>query len=141
VLSVSIGTTIRISSATRHVNALSRIAAFAALVDDLAHPGAARASRLAAILVGPHDLARFSEFSRTPMFNTYGGRDHHLTSSCLLAAQDRGQPDRRASGEWAWAPGATTSRRAGVTSQGGGDIKPEHIAATLPPTRARSRGA
>ncbi|MFT3711419.1 MAG: DUF1501 domain-containing protein [Archangium sp.] len=27
----------------------------------------------------------FSEFSRTPMINTREGRDHHLTSSCLLA--------------------------------------------------------
>ena len=27
----------------------------------------------------------FSEFSRTPMINTRDGRDHHLTSSCLVA--------------------------------------------------------
>lgn len=27
----------------------------------------------------------FSEFSRTPLINTRDGRDHHLTSSCLLA--------------------------------------------------------
>lgn len=27
----------------------------------------------------------FSEFSRTPMINTREGRDHHLTSSCLVA--------------------------------------------------------
>jgi len=30
-------------------------------------------------------LFAFSEFARTPMFNQFGGRDHHLTSSCLLA--------------------------------------------------------
>lgn len=30
-------------------------------------------------------LMVFSEFSRTPLINTRGGRDHHFTSSCLLA--------------------------------------------------------
>lgn len=30
-------------------------------------------------------LLVFSEFSRTPLINTRDGRDHHVTSSCLLA--------------------------------------------------------
>jgi uncharacterized protein (DUF1501 family) len=30
-------------------------------------------------------LLVFSEFSRTPTINSRGGRDHHLTSSCLLS--------------------------------------------------------
>lgn len=30
-------------------------------------------------------LMVFSEFSRTPLVNSRGGRDHHLASSCLLA--------------------------------------------------------
>ena len=30
-------------------------------------------------------ILAFSEFGRTPMINTLGGRDHHLGNSCLLA--------------------------------------------------------
>jgi uncharacterized protein (DUF1501 family) len=30
-------------------------------------------------------LVVFSEFARTPIINSRGGRDHHLTSSCLLS--------------------------------------------------------
>lgn len=50
------------------------------LVTDLrtsAHPGGGNFMDHTTIVV-------FSEFSRTPMINGSGGRDHHISSSCLL---------------------------------------------------------
>ena len=55
--------------------------AVARMIDDLAErPYDAHSSWLDhTIIVG------FSEFSRTPMINLNGGRDHHITNSCFLA--------------------------------------------------------
>lgn len=71
-----------------HANRLyPGIASLAALIDDLANS-----------TIGPgHGLPEedkwldhttiiaFSEFARTPLMNQFGGRDHHLANSCLIA--------------------------------------------------------
>jgi hypothetical protein len=76
-------------------------------------------------------LLGFSEFSRTPLFNNFGGRDHHLTGSCILAgAGIRGNQVFGASSDvglaaqrWDFANNRP--------SESGEVIKPDHIAATL----------
>jgi hypothetical protein len=76
-------------------------------------------------------LLGFSEFSRTPLFNTYGGRDHHLTGSCILAgAGIRGHTVFGASSDVGMAP-ARWDLRANRPSDSGENIKPEHLGATL----------
>jgi uncharacterized protein (DUF1501 family) len=78
------------------------------------------------------NLMVFSEFSRTPMINTREGRDHHLTSSCLLAG-----PGIRGNTVF----GASTNQGMGVTkwnfrtgaldATGGAVIRPPDVHATL----------
>jgi len=118
-----------------HADALyPGIAAFAALVDDLAKsPAPPELQRLGGDSWLDHTtLLAFSEFSRTPMFNQFGGRDHHLTSSCLLAgAGIVGNQVIGASGEVGMGPGRYDFKTRRTTSNGGENIKPEHIAATL----------
>lgn len=74
----------------------------------------------------------FSEFSRTPMINTREGRDHHLTSSCLVAGPGiRGNTVFGASSntgmttqKWNFATGA-------LDATGGAQIRPADVHATL----------
>jgi uncharacterized protein (DUF1501 family) len=74
----------------------------------------------------------FSEFSRTPMINTRDGRDHHLTSSCLLAGPGiRGNTVFGASSntgmtsqKWNFATGA-------LDATAGAQIRPADVHATL----------
>ncbi len=74
----------------------------------------------------------FSEFSRTPMINTREGRDHHLTSSCLVAGPGiKGNTVFGASSntgmstqKWNFATGA-------LDATGGAVIRPADVHATL----------
>lgn len=74
----------------------------------------------------------FSEFSRTPMINARDGRDHHLTSSCLVAGPGiRGNLAFGAASEngmqtqkWNFATGA-------LDPTGGAVIRPADVHATL----------
>jgi uncharacterized protein (DUF1501 family) len=77
-------------------------------------------------------LMVFSEFSRTPMINTREGRDHHLTSSCLVAGPGiKGNTVFGASSntgmttqKWNFANGA-------LDATGGAVIRPADVHATL----------
>lgn len=74
----------------------------------------------------------FSEFSRTPMINTRDGRDHHLTSSCLVAGPGiKGDTVFGASSntgmqtqKWNFTTGA-------LDAAGGALIRPADVHATL----------
>ncbi|HEY0882364.1 MAG TPA: DUF1501 domain-containing protein [Archangium sp.] len=74
----------------------------------------------------------FSEFSRTPLINTREGRDHHLTSSCLVAGPGiKGNTVFGASTntgmgiqKWNFATGA-------VDASAGAVIRPADVHATL----------
>lgn len=74
----------------------------------------------------------FSEFSRTPMINTRDGRDHHLTSSCLVAGPGiKGNTVFGASSntgmqtqKWNFTTGA-------LDAAGGALIRPADVHATL----------
>jgi hypothetical protein len=73
----------------------------------------------------------FSEFSRTPMYNNFNGRDHHISNSCLLVgAGIRGNTVFGASSNLGMGPMRWdfNNNRA---SDAGQNIQPEHIAATL----------
>ncbi len=74
----------------------------------------------------------FSEFSRTPMLNARGGRDHALTNACVLAgAGIRGGQVVGRSADIALAP-MPTNLVTGLPDTAKGEIiKPEHIYRTL----------
>lgn len=113
---------------TGHAPALyTGVSAFTSLLDDLRsspHPEGGT-------FLDHTTVLGFSEFSRTPMFNNYGGRDHHLTGSCILAgAGIRGNTVVGASSNVGMAPSRYDFAR-GVISPTGENIQPEHIAATL----------
>ncbi len=73
----------------------------------------------------------FSEFTRTPMYNNFGGRDHHICGSCLLVgAGIRGNTVVGASSNLGMAPMRWDFRENRV-SDAGQAILPEHVAATL----------
>jgi uncharacterized protein (DUF1501 family) len=101
--------------------------ALAMLVDDLratAHPGGGNFMDHTTVLV-------FSEFSRTPLINASGGRDHHLTNSCLLmGAGVKHNYVFGASGNIGMSPGTFDLRNGQATSTGE-NILPEHIIATV----------
>ena len=64
--------------------------AVARMIDDLAERPYDHSSWLDhTIIVG------FSEFSRTPLLNLNGGRDHHITNSCFLAGGSVMRPNHR----------------------------------------------
>lgn len=112
------------------------IASLAALIDDLATS-----------TVGPgHGLPEgdkwldhttivaFSEFSRTPLMNQFGGRDHHLANSCLIAgAGIRGNTVVGESGRVAMGIGLWDfiNNRVTDSPEQGRAIMPPDIAATL----------
>jgi hypothetical protein len=120
---------------TNHADALyGGIAALAALIDDLGRSEAPRdLQEIGGKTWLDHTtILAFSEFARTPLFNQFGGRDHHLCSSCLLAgAGIAGDQIVGASGEVGMGPGRYDFKARRAVTEGGENITPEHIAATL----------
>ncbi|MCO4761046.1 MAG: DUF1501 domain-containing protein [Myxococcales bacterium] len=77
-------------------------------------------------------IVAFSEFSRTPMINQRGGRDHSLTNACLVAgAGIKGGQVIGASADIALAPTKTNVSTGESDNSNGEIIKPEHIYRTL----------
>ena len=115
---------------TQQTHATNQRAGFNALnllVTDLratAHPGGGNFMDHTTILV-------FSEFARTPTINATGGRDHHLSNSCLLmgAGLKHNQVVGR-SGDIGMSPGLV-DLRTGANDPNGSNIFPEHIIATV----------
>lgn len=103
------------------------IQAFTALLSDLSsspHPEGGS-------FLDHTTLVGFSEFSRTPMYNTTNGRDHHITGSCILAgAGIRGNTVVGESSNIGMAPGRWNISM-NRSDPDGENLKPEHVAATL----------
>jgi uncharacterized protein (DUF1501 family) len=101
--------------------------ALAMLVDDLRgspHPGGGNFMDHTTILV-------FSEFARTPLINASGGRDHHISNSCLLmGAGVKHNYVFGSSGDIGMSPG-TFDLRTGQATPSGENILPEHVIATV----------
>jgi uncharacterized protein (DUF1501 family) len=73
----------------------------------------------------------FSEFSRTPLINASGGRDHHLCNSCLLiGAGIKHNYVFGRSGDIGMSPG-TFDLKTGAADPNGENIFPEHVIATV----------
>lgn len=73
----------------------------------------------------------FSEFARTPTINATGGRDHHLSNSCLLmGAGLKHNLVVGRSGDIGMSPGLV-DLRTGANDPNGSNIFPEHIIATV----------
>jgi uncharacterized protein (DUF1501 family) len=76
-------------------------------------------------------IVGFSEFSRTPLLNTRGGRDHALMNACfLLGGGIRGGTVIGASSDVGMSPQAV-NLATGLVDPGGTILKPEHIWRTL----------
>ena len=76
-------------------------------------------------------IVGFSEFSRTPLLNTRGGRDHALTNACfLLGGNVRGGQVIGASSDVGMQP-TTTNLTTGISDPEGEVIRPEHVLQTL----------
>jgi uncharacterized protein (DUF1501 family) len=76
-------------------------------------------------------IVGFSEFSRTPMLNARGGRDHSLTGACFLAgAGIQGGVSVGASSDRGMEPQAI-NLQTGAVDLGGEVPKPEHVLQTL----------
>jgi uncharacterized protein (DUF1501 family) len=76
-------------------------------------------------------IVGFSEFSRTPLMNTRGGRDHALMNACFLAGgKIRGGQVIGASSDVGMQP-TTTNLLTGQTDPDGEVIRPEHVLQTL----------
>jgi hypothetical protein len=76
-------------------------------------------------------IVGFSEFSRTPMLNTRGGRDHALTNACfLMGGKVRGGQVIGASSDVGMMP-TTTNLLTGRPDPEGEVILPEHVLQTL----------
>ena len=118
-----------------HADALyGGTAALAALMDDLARSEAPEElQKIGGKTWLDHTtILAFSEFARTPLFNQFGGRDHHLCSSCLVAgAGIVGDQVIGASGEVGMGPGRYDFKARRAVREGGENITPEHVAATL----------
>jgi len=102
--------------------------AIATMVDELAtteHPDGQGTWLERTYIVG------FSEFSRTPLLNASGGRDHHITNSCfVMGGKVRGGQIIGASTDVGMeAP--LVDRSTGQVSPEGEIIKPEHVWRTL----------
>lgn len=130
VVSISIGngTDTHFTGNAGHANLLyPGIKAFTTLLQDLAttpHPEGGS-------FLDHTTLLGFSEFSRTPLFNQFGGRDHHLTGSCILAgAGIRGNSVFGASSDVGMAAQRWDFAN-NRPSDSGEIIRPEHICATL----------
>ena len=103
----------------------------ARMVDDLAsreYKGTGRSWLDHTTIVG------FSEFSRTPLLNANGGRDHALTNACfLLGGGIRGGQSIGASSDIGMQPTACDLRsgRSVANPNAGEVIRPEHVLQTL----------
>ena len=76
-------------------------------------------------------IVGFSEFSRTPLINVRGGRDHSLTNACFVAGGNiRGNQVIGASSDLALQP-TKTNLVTGLPDLGGEVIRPEHVLQTL----------
>lgn len=76
-------------------------------------------------------IAVFSEFSRTPLINGSGGRDHHISSSCLLVgAGVKKNTVFGKTGDVGLTPGRV-DLATGLPSDNGFSVQPEDIVATL----------
>ena len=74
----------------------------------------------------------FSEFSRTPLINASGGRDHHLCSSALLmGAGFKHNTVFGKSGDIGMAPGRVNLKTGELDPNNGENILPEHVIATV----------
>jgi uncharacterized protein (DUF1501 family) len=101
--------------------------ALADLVTDLrstAHPAGGNFMDHTTILV-------FSEFSRTPLINASGGRDHHITNSCmLLGAGIKHNFVFGRSGDVGLSAGVV-DHNTGLPDPNGFQVLPDHIIATV----------
>lgn len=101
--------------------------ALSALVDDLRateHPNGGNFMEHTTIMV-------FSEFARTPLINATGGRDHHLSSSCLLMGKGvRHNYVLGKSGDIGMAPGRINPVT-GELDPNGENIFPDQIIASV----------
>ncbi|HEX8437648.1 DUF1501 domain-containing protein [Archangium sp.] len=113
---------------THATNLRTGFDALALLVKDLRnslHPSGGTFMDHTTILV-------FSEFARTPLINATGGRDHHLTNSCLLiGAGLKHNMVFGHSGDIGMAPGLVDLKTGAKDSNNGSNILPEHIIATV----------
>ncbi|MFM2153537.1 MAG: hypothetical protein RL199_1972 [Pseudomonadota bacterium] len=76
-------------------------------------------------------IVGFSEFSRTPMLNDQGGRDHHLANSCLLLGGSiKGGTVIGATSDVGMMP-QPVNLATGLVDPGGELLKPEHVLRTL----------
>jgi uncharacterized protein (DUF1501 family) len=113
---------------THATNLRTGFDALSLLVDDLrqtAHPSGGNFMDHTTVLV-------FSEFARTPLINSTSGRDHHLTSSCMLMGA--GVTHNKVfgySGDVAMAPCVVDLKTGAADPNNGGNILPEHIIATV----------
>lgn len=72
----------------------------------------------------------FSEFSRTPLLNERGGRDHSLTNSCFLIGAGVRPGTYGASSDFGMEP-TTVDLTTGRPSPGGEVVRPEHVLLAL----------
>lgn len=101
--------------------------ALARLVDDLK----ATPHKSGGTFMDHTTIMVFSEFARTPLINSQGGRDHHLCSSCLLmGAGVKHNYVFGRSGDIGMAPG-TFDLATGASTTSGENIFPEHVIATV----------
>lgn len=112
------------------------MASLAALIDDLANStiGPGHGLPEGDKWLDHTTIVAFSEFSRTPLMNQFGGRDHHLASSYLIAgAGIRGNTVVGESGRVAMGIGLWdfVNNRATDSPEQGRAIMPPDIAATL----------
>ncbi len=101
--------------------------ALADLISDLKdsdHPSGGKFIEHTTILV-------FSEFSRTPLINASGGRDHHLTNSCAIIGKGvKHNFVFGASGNVGMSPGVV-SYDTGLPDPNGFQVLPEHVIASV----------
>lgn len=97
------------------------------LVTDLKaspHPGGGSFMEHTTILI-------FSEFSRTPLINASGGRDHHITNSCMLLGKGiKHNVVFGKSGDVGLSAGII-DHATGLPSASGFQILPDHVIATV----------
>ena len=73
----------------------------------------------------------FSEFSRTPLINASGGRDHHITNSCMLLGKGiKHNMVFGRSGDVGLSAGVI-DHKTGLPSPDGFQILPDHVIATV----------
>ncbi|MEY4578045.1 MAG: hypothetical protein RL701_2748, partial [Pseudomonadota bacterium] len=112
---------------THATNQRSGWNAIADLVDDLRkspHPSGGT-------FLDHTTMLAFSEFSRTPLINSAGGRDHHISSSALLiGAGIKHNQAFGAAGDINMAPGVV-DRKTGQPDSKGTNILPEDVIATV----------